>query len=50
MLVEVGIEKEKPIVKKSTPLVKNLVTTKGKDGVVPERSPPSIRRSSRLMK
>jgi hypothetical protein len=50
VLVEAAIEKEKPIVNKSTPVVKNPVTTKGKHVDVPERSPPSTRRSVRLMK
>jgi hypothetical protein len=35
VLVEDSIEKEKPIVNQITPLVKNLVTTKGKHVVVP---------------
>jgi hypothetical protein len=48
--VEAAIEKEKPVVKKSTPPVKKTVITKGKHVVVPEGSPPSIRRSARLMK
>jgi uncharacterized protein YfcZ (UPF0381/DUF406 family) len=46
VLVEAAIEKEKPIVKKSTPAVKKPVTTKGKHVVVPEGSPPSTRRSA----
>jgi hypothetical protein len=49
VLVEDSIEKEKPIVAKITPAVKNLITTKGKHATVPEGSPPSIR-SARLMK
>jgi hypothetical protein len=50
VLVEDSIEKEKPVVKKRTPPVKKTVITKGKHVVVPEGSPPSIRRSARLMK
>jgi hypothetical protein len=50
VLVEAAIEKEEPVVKKSTPAVKKPVTTKGKHVVVLEGSPPSTRRSARLMK
>jgi hypothetical protein len=50
VLVEVAIEKEKLVVKKSTPPVKKTVITKGKHVVLPEGSPPSIRSSARLMK
>jgi hypothetical protein len=50
MLVEAVIEKEKLVVKKRTPPINNLVMTKGKHFVVPEGSPPSTRRSARLMK
>ena len=49
VLVKDAIEKEEPVVKKSTPAVKKLVTTKGKHVVVPEGSPPSTK-SARLMK
>jgi hypothetical protein len=50
VLVEAAIEKEKPVVKKSTAPVKKPVTTKGKHVDVPKGSPPSTRRSVRLMK
>jgi hypothetical protein len=50
VLVEAAIEKEKPVVKKNTPPVKKIVITKGKHVTVPEGSPPSTRRSVRLMK
>ena len=50
VLVEAAIEKEKPTTKESIVLVKKHVTTKGKHVDVPKGSPPSTRRSVRLMK
>jgi hypothetical protein len=50
MLVEAAIKKEKLVVKKIILLVKKLVTTKGKHVDGPKGSPPSTRRSVRLMK
>jgi len=50
VLVEAAIEKEKPVAKKSIAPVKKPVTTKGKHVDVPKGSPPSTRRSVRLMK
>jgi hypothetical protein len=50
VLVEAAIEKEKPVAKESIAPVKKHVTTKGKHVVVPKGSPPSTRRSVRLMK
>ena len=50
VLVEDAIEKENPIAKESIAPVKNLSTAKGNNPVVPKGSPPSTRRSVRLMK
>jgi hypothetical protein len=50
VLVEDAIEREEPVVKKSTPAVKKPITTKEKHVVVLEGSSPSTRRSARLMK
>jgi hypothetical protein len=50
VLIEVAIEIEEQVVKKSTPAVKKPVTTKEKHVVVLEGSPLSTRRSARLMK
>jgi predicted metalloendopeptidase len=50
VLVEAAIEKEKPVAKESIAPVKKHVTAKGKHVVVPKGSPPSTRRSVRLMK
>jgi hypothetical protein len=50
VLVEYAIERVEPVVKKNTPAIKKLVTTKEKHVVVLEGSPPSTRRSVRLMK
>jgi hypothetical protein len=50
VLVEAAIEREEHVVKKNTPAIKNPVTTKETHVVVLEGSPPSIRRSARLMK
>jgi hypothetical protein len=50
VLVEVVIEREEPIEKRSTPIVKKTTHTKEKHVVVIECSSPSIRRSARLMK
>jgi hypothetical protein len=58
VLVEAAIEKEKPTTKESIAPVKKIVTAKGKKPiiakekhtVVPKGSPPSTRRSVKLMK
>jgi hypothetical protein len=50
VLVEAAIEKENPVAKESIAPVKKPVTAKGKHVVVPKGSPPSTRRSVRLMK
>jgi hypothetical protein len=50
VLIEVAIQKEKPVVKKNTPLVKKTDITKGKHVVVTEGSPPFKIRSVKLMK
>ena len=49
VLVEAAIEKEKPTTKESIVPVKKPITAKGKRSVVPKGSPPSTRRSVRLM-
>jgi len=50
VLVEAAIEREEPVVKKSTPAVKKPITTKEKHVVLLEGSSPSTRRSDRLVK
>jgi hypothetical protein len=50
VLVESSIEKENPTAKESITLVKKPTTTKGKKPVVQRGSPPSPRRSVRLMR
>ena len=49
VLVEGDFEKEKPVAKECISPVKNFFTAKGKHVVVPKGSPPSTRRSVRLM-
>ena len=50
ILVEAAIEREEPVVKKNTLVVKKPITTKEKHVAMLEGSPPSTRRSARLMK
>jgi hypothetical protein len=50
VLVEDAIEREEPVVNKSTHAVKKPITTKEKHVAVLEGSSPSTRRSARLMK
>jgi phage shock protein A len=50
VFVESSIEKEKPTAKESIDPVKKPATAKGKKHVVPKGSPPSPRRSVRLIK
>jgi hypothetical protein len=50
VLIEAAIEQEKPTTKESIVPVKKPTTAKGKHVVFPKGSPPSTRRSVRLMK
>jgi chromosome segregation ATPase len=50
VLIEAAIEQEKPTAKESIVPVKKPTTAKGKHVVLPKGSPPSTRRSVRLMK